>query len=44
VDLLSVEENALRGGRFTSINMRYDTNISSFFDWKVSRHMYSYQR
>jgi hypothetical protein len=38
VNLLGVEENALRGGCLASINMSNDTNISSFFEWKFSRH------
>src|SRR6266700_3955875 len=41
VNLLSVEEDALRGGCFASIYVSNDTNISSFFEWEFSRHVHN---
>ena len=42
VNFLGVEEYTLCSGRFTSIYMSNNTNISGFFQWKFSRHMYCY--
>jgi hypothetical protein len=42
VNFPRVEENALGGGGFPSINMSDNTYISGFFQWKFSRHMYCY--
>src|SRR5579859_2600686 len=38
VNLFGVEEDALGGGGFASINMSDDTNITSFFERIFSRH------
>src|SRR5262249_54982235 len=38
VNLFGVEENTLCGSCLTSVNMRNDTDISCFFEWKFSSH------
>src|SRR6266516_3465586 len=38
VNFLGVEEHTLCRGRFASIYMSNNTNISGFFQWKFSRH------
>src|SRR5690349_13535191 len=40
VNFLGVEEYTLCSGCFTSIYMSNNTNISGFFQWKFSRHIY----
>jgi hypothetical protein len=44
VNLLRIEENALRGRGFTGVYMRNNTYIACFFQWKFSRHDIYYQR